>query len=71
MCEANVYLIDKEGKEKLFLESVDKFVPQGNTIHMENIYGERKIIKADIIEMKLVDHVSCACGLDSSGRRAG
>lgn len=56
MCEANVYLIDKEGKEKLFLESVDKLVPQDNTIHMENIYGERKIIKADIIEMKLVDH---------------
>ena len=56
MCEANVYLIDKEGKEKLFLESVDKFIPQGNTIHMENIYDERKIIKADIIEMKLVDH---------------
>ena len=31
MCEANVYLIDKEGKEKLFLESVDKFVPQGKS----------------------------------------
>lgn len=56
MCEANVYILDKDGKEKLLLESVDKFVPQGDTIHMENIYGERKLIQADIIEMALVNH---------------
>ena len=56
MCEANVYLLGKDGNEKLLLESVDKFVPQGGTIHMENIYGERKIIQADIVEMTLVRH---------------
>jgi hypothetical protein len=27
MCEANVYMIDKEGKEELILESVDKVIP--------------------------------------------
>ena len=56
MCEANVYLVDKDGNEKLLLESVDKFVPQGDAIHMENIYGERKIIQANILEMALVNH---------------
>ena len=56
MCEANVYVLEKDGKEKLFLESVDKFIPQGDTIHMENIYGERKIIHANILEMTLVNH---------------
>lgn len=57
MCEANVYLLDKNGNEKLLLESVDKFVPQENSmIHMENIYGQRKIIQANIVEMALVNH---------------
>ena len=27
MCEANVYLIDREGRERLLLESVDKIIP--------------------------------------------
>ena len=27
MSEANVYLIDREGRERLLLESVDKIIP--------------------------------------------
>ncbi|MGL5417514.1 MAG: CooT family nickel-binding protein [Clostridium sp.] len=56
MCEANVYLRDKEGREELFLERVDKLVPSEKGIVMENIYSERKIIKATIKEMELVAH---------------
>lgn len=56
MCEANVYLIDKEGKEELLMESVDKVLPSENGILLENIYSERKIIKAIIKEMALVEH---------------
>lgn len=56
MCEANVYIVDKEGKEKLLLESVDKLVPTEEGLFMENIYSQRKIVKAKIKEMALVEH---------------
>lgn len=56
MCEANVYLIDEEGKQKLFLESVDKIIPEGNELCLENIFNQKKYIKARIKEMALVEH---------------
>lgn len=56
MCEANVYLIDGEGNETLFLESVDKIVPSDAGIMFENIFSERKTVKAKIKEMSLVSH---------------
>ncbi|MGL4850601.1 MAG: CooT family nickel-binding protein [Clostridium sp.] len=56
MCEANVYLRDKEGKEELFLERVDRLIPSEKGIVMENIYSQRKMIKATIKEMELVSH---------------
>lgn len=55
MCEANAYL-KVDGKEELLLESVDKIIPQGEELHLENIFGQRKIIKGKIVEMALVDH---------------
>ena len=55
MCEANAYLM-VDGKEELILERVDKIVPEGEDLHLENIFGQRKIIKARIVEMALVDH---------------
>lgn len=57
MCEANVYLLDKDGKTNLLLDAVDKVIPgEDNHIYLENIYGERKTIKARIKEMRLVKH---------------
>lgn len=56
MCESNVYLIDENGEEKLYLESVDKIVPEEEGLMLENIFGERKIVKARIKEMTLVNH---------------
>ncbi|NLL17682.1 MAG: CooT family nickel-binding protein [Clostridia bacterium] len=55
MCESNAYLL-KDGQEELLLESVDKLIPDGDTITLENIFGQRKIVKARIKEMALVDH---------------
>lgn len=55
MCEANAYL-RKEGQDELLLESVDKIVPQEDGLLLENIFGQKKIIKARIKEMALVDH---------------
>lgn len=56
MCEANVYFIDENGNERLFLESVDKLIPQEDGYFLENIFGQRKFAKGRIKEMALVDH---------------
>ncbi|MDU3522691.1 MAG: CooT family nickel-binding protein [Clostridium saudiense] len=56
MCEANVYLIDREGRERLLLESVDKIIPGEEGIFLENIFSQRKTIRAKIKEMELVNH---------------
>lgn len=55
MCEANAYL-KNNGSEELLLESVDKITPEGDTLVLENIFGQRKIFKGKIVEMALVDH---------------
>ncbi|HKK94847.1 MAG TPA: CooT family nickel-binding protein [Anaerovoracaceae bacterium] len=56
MCEANVYSINENGKKELILESVDKVIPKGNEIFLENIYSQRKTVKGTIKEMALVEH---------------
>ncbi len=56
MCESNVY-IDRAGQEELLMESVDRIIPaEDGSIFMENIFGERKVVKARIKEMELVHH---------------
>ncbi|HOV26831.1 MAG TPA: CooT family nickel-binding protein [Pseudobacteroides sp.] len=56
MCEANVYIINKQGDEELVLESVDKVLPGDGIVELENIFSERKTVKGKIKEMALVDH---------------
>ncbi|KNY30152.1 CooT family nickel-binding protein [Pseudobacteroides cellulosolvens] len=56
MCEANVYIINKDGDEELVLESVDKIFPGDGIVELENVFSERKTIKGKIKEMALVDH---------------
>ncbi|MCX8130069.1 MAG: CooT family nickel-binding protein [Clostridia bacterium] len=56
MCEANAYLRDENGDEILYLEGVDKLMPDGDKIILENIFGQRKIIRAKIKELALVEH---------------
>lgn len=55
MCEANAYL-RKDGKEELFFENVDRVIPHEDGLLLEDIFGRRKIIKAKIVELALVDH---------------
>lgn len=55
MCEANAFL-RVDGKEELLMESVDKIIPMGEEIHLENIFGQQKTIKGRIVEMALVEH---------------
>jgi len=55
MCEANAYLI-KEGKEELILEDLSILRPEGESLYLQNIFGEQKRIKARIKETNLLDH---------------
>ena len=55
MCEANAYLI-KDGHDRIIMESVDILRPEGDSIYLENIFGEKLEIKARIKKMNLVDH---------------
>jgi len=56
MCEANVYII-RQGREELLMEKVDRVIPgEDQNVFLENIFGERKVIKARIKEMELVHH---------------
>ncbi|MGB9792499.1 MAG: CooT family nickel-binding protein [Thermacetogeniaceae bacterium] len=55
MCEANAYL-RRGDREELVLQSVDRVVPQEDGVMMENIFGQRKFLKARIKELALVDH---------------
>lgn len=56
MCEANVYIVDDEGREELVMEAVDKVIPSDGEILLEDIFSERKILKAEIKEMALLTH---------------
>ena len=56
MCEASVYLL-KDGREELFLDSVDILEPQeGGRIYMRNLAGEQKVLTARIKGIRLVEH---------------
>ena len=55
MCEANAYFI-AEDKEELILESVDKVLPHEDGLLLEDIFGHRKMVRARIKELSLVEH---------------
>jgi predicted RNA-binding protein len=55
MCEAAAYLL-KNGQEELFLADVDVIIPDGDLLRVVNIFGEQKIIKADIHSVNLINH---------------
>jgi len=55
MCEANAY-IERDGKEELYLESVDVMRPEGDTIFLKNLFGEQKVFHGRLKEVSLLKH---------------
>lgn len=55
MCEANAYVKDG-GNEELFLEAVDKIIPEGDMLVLESIFGQKKMIRGKIVRMALLEH---------------
>jgi predicted RNA-binding protein len=55
MCEANAYIFHN-GKEELYLESVDIMRPEEGKIFLRNLFGEQKIFDGKIREISLLQH---------------
>jgi predicted RNA-binding protein len=55
MCEASAYVL-KNGQEELLMADVDVIEPDGDELRLVNIFGEQKLIRADIQRLNLVDH---------------
>jgi predicted RNA-binding protein len=55
MCEANAYVYSN-GKEELYLESVDIMRPEEGKIYLRNLFGEQKMFEGEIKEISLLKH---------------
>ncbi len=55
MCEATAYLM-KNGQEELVMKDVDVVEPEGDSLRLVNIFGEQKVLKAEIHSLNLIDH---------------
>ena len=55
MCEATAYLL-KNGQEELVLKDVDVIEPDGDSVRIINIFGEQKVLKAEIHSLNLINH---------------
>jgi predicted RNA-binding protein len=54
MCEQNVYLLNGDGEE-LIMEAADTVKPEGDGLLLTNIFGEQKVVKAQIHALYLND----------------
>jgi predicted RNA-binding protein len=55
MCEASAYVI-QDGKEALILENVDELHKEGDTITLTNLFGDQKVLEAQIKTISFVDN---------------
>ncbi len=59
MCEANAY-IEEEGREVLVMEGVfvvkNETGTSGSRVILENIFGEQRVLEADISRVSLMEH---------------
>jgi predicted RNA-binding protein len=55
MCEANAYIY-QDGKEELYLESVDIIKPEDGKLFLRNLFGEQRLFDGDIMEVSLLRH---------------
>ena len=60
MCESNIYVVspwEDDDAGQLFLEAVDKLVPEEDgSWRVTSIFGEQKILTGRVRGMYLVDH---------------
>jgi len=55
MCESTAYIL-KDGKEELFLESIDVLENMDGQVKLISMFGEEEIVEARVKTLSLVDH---------------
>ncbi len=55
MCESIAYLVSDKGEEKI-MENVVYAVPSKNSVFLEDILGDQKVVEGVLKEIKLLDH---------------
>jgi len=55
MCEAVAYLLEN-GEERLLLENIDAFEPEGDEVKLRSIFGEQITVKAKLKSLSFVNH---------------
>ena len=55
MCETNAYIV-KDGREELYLESIDLVRPDGGRVLLKNLFGEQKTLEGTIKEISFSEH---------------
>ncbi|MEW6585591.1 MAG: CooT family nickel-binding protein [Nitrospirota bacterium] len=55
MCEANAYVYE-DGREVLYLESVDVLRPEEGKLYLKSLFGEQKVFDGKIREISLLNH---------------
>ncbi|RLB69202.1 MAG: RNA-binding protein [Deltaproteobacteria bacterium] len=56
MCEANAYLQKPEEENLMVMENVYKLRPEQGKILLENIFGEQKLLDAELLQVSLMEH---------------
>ncbi|MCK4379110.1 MAG: CooT family nickel-binding protein [Deltaproteobacteria bacterium] len=56
MCEANAYLKKSEEESLMIMENVYNLKPEDGKILLENIFGEQKLVDAEIGQISLMEH---------------
>ena len=55
MCESIAYLVTENGEEKI-MENVVYAVPSKDSVFLEDILGDQKVVEGVLKEIKLLDH---------------
>lgn len=55
MCEANAYLVHDE-TEELLLANVATVDREGSKLILVDLFGEQKVIEAEIVRLDLLNH---------------
>ena len=55
MCESNVFAL-RNGKEEMVMENVASITPQQDGLLLVDLFGESKLVRASIREVRLMEH---------------
>jgi len=66
MCESSAYLV-QDGKEELILENVEELFNEGGKVKIINLFGDQKIVDAELKKISFVDNKIIFEKRDTSG----